>query len=101
MTRYLLELAVLLRTVIGPVTPAMHRGWAPKKENTKAAMKEESSTSATPYCCVVSMRSKEKAIPGRTLQERSRQAAVAERTEYPLGKENKDYGRYHPVVQRV
>ena len=58
---------VLFSTVTGPVTPAMHNGWAPKNEKMKAAMKDESSTSATPYCCVVSMRSREKAIPGRTL----------------------------------
>ena len=58
---------VLFSTVIGPVTPAMHKGWAPKTEKMKAAMNEERSTSATPYCCVVSMRSRENAIPGSTL----------------------------------
>jgi len=52
-----------------PVTPAMHNGWPPKTENTPAAIAEESKTSATPYLPVVSMRSKEKAIPGRTLKE--------------------------------
>lgn len=28
-----------------PVTPAIHRGWAPKTENTKAAINDESRTS--------------------------------------------------------
>jgi hypothetical protein len=51
----------------GPVTPAMVRGWAPKTENTKAAMKDDIKTSETPYWLVVSMRSREKAIPGNTL----------------------------------
>lgn len=58
---------VLFRTVMGPVTPAMHRGCAPNTEKTKAAMKEDRRTSATPYCCVVSIRSSENAIPGNTL----------------------------------
>lgn len=43
------------------------RGCAPKTENMKAAMNEAINTSATPYCSVVSIRSREKAIPGRTL----------------------------------
>lgn len=55
-----------------PVTPAMHSGCPPKTENTPAATAEESKTSATPYIPVVSMRSKEKAIPGRTLKEVTR-----------------------------
>lgn len=50
-----------------PVTPAIVRGWQPKTENTNAAMNEESKTSATPYWSVVSMRSREKAMPGKTL----------------------------------
>lgn len=58
---------VLLNTVIGPVTPAMHNGWAPKTENMNAAINDDRSTSVTPYCCVVSMRSSENAIPGSTL----------------------------------
>jgi hypothetical protein len=29
---------VLLKTVIGPVTPDIRRGWPPRKEATKAAM---------------------------------------------------------------
>ena len=45
----------------------MQRGWAPKTEKMKAAMNEDKSTSDTPYCCVVSMRSNENAIPGNTL----------------------------------
>ena len=53
---------------MGPVTPAMQRGWAPKTEKVKAAMKEDRRTSDTPYCWVVSMRSKEKAMPGSTLE---------------------------------
>ena len=40
----------------------------PEVENTKEAMNDDSKTSATPYCCVVSMRSRENAIPGRTLR---------------------------------
>jgi hypothetical protein len=51
-----------------PVTPAMVRGCAPKTEKIKEAMKDEMSTSETPYFSVVSMRSNEKAIPGRTLR---------------------------------
>ena len=56
----------------------MQRGWAPKTEKTKAAMKEETRTSATPYWPVVSMRSREKAMPGRTLMrgERERDGGV-------------------------
>lgn len=50
-----------------PVTPAMVRGCAPRTENTKAAMNEDRRTSETPYCWVVSIKSNEKAIPGRTL----------------------------------
>ena len=34
----------------------------------KAAMNEDSSTSETPYSFVVSMRSREKAMPGKTLR---------------------------------
>jgi hypothetical protein len=52
-----------------PVTPAMVNGWAPNNENMKAAINDEMRTSATPYCCVVSIRSKEKAMPGRTLNQ--------------------------------
>ena len=51
----------------------MQRGWAPKTEKTKAAMKEETRTSATPYWPVVSMRSREKAMPGRTLMRGERE----------------------------
>ena len=58
---------VLLSTVIGPVTPAMQSGCAPNIEKTNAAINDDSRTSETPYCCVVSMRSREKAMPGRTL----------------------------------
>lgn len=50
-----------------PVTPAMTSGWAPNTENTKAAMKEEIRTSTTPYLFVVSIKSRENAMPGRTL----------------------------------
>ena len=50
-----------------PVTPAMHRGWAPNIEKTKEAMKEQSRTSDTPYCPVTTVKCKENAIPGRTL----------------------------------
>lgn len=50
-----------------PVTPAIVRGWAPKTENINAAMKDEMRTSVTPYCWVVSIKSNEKAMPGRTL----------------------------------
>ena len=59
---------VLLNTVMGPVTPAIVRGCAPKTEKMNAAMNEASNTSVTPYCSVVSIRSREKAIPGRTLR---------------------------------
>lgn len=51
-----------------PVTPAIVRGWAPKTENMNAAMKEDISTSATPYWLVVSIRSRLNAIPGSTLR---------------------------------
>lgn len=64
---------VLFRTVIGPVTPAIQSGCAPKMEKIKDAMNEDNRTSATPYCCVVSMRSNEKAIPGNTLDEEAGQ----------------------------
>jgi len=50
-----------------PVTPAIHKGWAPKTEKIKDAMKEERRTSVTPYCCVDSIKCKEKAMPGSTL----------------------------------
>jgi hypothetical protein len=40
---------VLLKTVIGPVTPAIVNGWAPKHEKINAAMKDDIRTSATPY----------------------------------------------------
>lgn len=50
-----------------PVTPAIVRGWAPNTEKTIAATEEDKSTSETPYSAVVSIRSSEKAIPGRTL----------------------------------
>ena len=59
---------VLLRTVIGPVTPAMHSGWAPNTEKMKEAINDDSRTSDTPYCWVVSIKSREKAMPGRTLR---------------------------------
>ena len=58
---------VLFKTVMGPVTPAIQSGWAPKKEKMNAAMNEERSTSDTPYCCVVSIKSNENAMPGSTL----------------------------------
>jgi len=45
----------------------MHNGCAPKIEKMKAAMNEDIRTSITPYCPVVSMRSKEKAMPGKIL----------------------------------
>lgn len=54
--------------MVAPVTPAIHNGWAPKTEKMKAAMKDESNTSATPYSLVVSIKSREKAMPGRTLR---------------------------------
>lgn len=46
----------------------MVKGWAPNTEKMKAAMNDDMRTSATPYCCVVSIKSNEKAIPGRTLK---------------------------------
>lgn len=52
-----------------PVTPAIVKGWAPNTENMKAAMNDDMRTSATPYCWVVSIKSNENAIPGRTLDE--------------------------------
>lgn len=71
---------VLFRTVIGPVTPAIQSGWAPKNENMNAAMNDDKSTSETPYCCVVSMRSSENAIPGSTLQRGVSQTVVRSET---------------------
>jgi len=65
----------------------MHNGCPPKTENTPAATAEESKTSATPYIPVVSMRSKEKAIPGRTLKEVTRVWSLGRRKTV-LGKEN-------------
>lgn len=50
------------------MTPAIQRGCAPKSEKTPAAMKDERRTSATPYCCVVSIKSSENAMPGKMLQ---------------------------------
>lgn len=52
----------------GPVTPAMQSGCAPKTEKTVAAMKDDKRTSATPYSCVVSIKSSENAMPGKILQ---------------------------------
>jgi len=51
-----------------PVTPAMVNGWAPNTEKMNAAMNDDIKTSDTPYSRVVSMRSKENAIPGSTLE---------------------------------
>lgn len=62
---------VLLKTVIGPVTPAITSGCAPKTEKMNAGMKEANRTSSTPYFDVVSIRSSENAMPGRTLKLRS------------------------------
>jgi len=45
----------------------MVRGWAPNIENINAAMKDDIRTSATPYCPVVSIKSRENAMPGKTL----------------------------------
>lgn len=50
-----------------PVTPAIVSGCAPNTENTNAAMNEDIRTSVTVYCCVVSIRSSENAMPGKTL----------------------------------
>ena len=50
-----------------PVTPAIHKGWAPMMEKIKDAINEERRTSDTPYCCVDSIKCKENAMPGRTL----------------------------------
>jgi len=61
------NLAVCQVKAFTPVTPAIVRGCAPNTENMNAAMNVDKRTSATPYCCVVSMRSREKAIPGSTL----------------------------------
>lgn len=90
---------VLFKTVIGPVTPAMQRGWAPKTEKMKAAMKEDRRTSATPYCWVVSMRSRENAMPGSTLEFRpakSKDDVVEEGCS--LCKEYEDNCRYDSIV---
>lgn len=54
-----------------PVTPEMHKGWAPITEKINDAMKEESRTSETPYCPVDSIKWRENAIPGSTLTKRS------------------------------
>ena len=45
----------------------MQRGWAPKTEKTAAAMNDDRRISVTPYSWVVSMRSNEKAMPGKML----------------------------------
>jgi hypothetical protein len=50
-----------------PVTPTIHKGWAANIENRAAAIEDAMSTSATPYCPVVSIRSRENAIAGKTL----------------------------------
>lgn len=50
-----------------PVTPAIHKGWAPMMEKIKDAINEERRTSDTPYCCVDSIKCKENAMPGSTL----------------------------------
>lgn len=83
-----------------PVTPSMHNGWPPNTENTPAAIAEESKTSATPYFPVVSMRSKENAIPGRTLR-RVRPALSLDRGINVLGKENDCSGWYYAIVPGV
>ena len=51
------------------MTPAMQSGCAPKSEKTPAAIKDARRTSATPYSCVVSIKSSENAIPGKILVE--------------------------------
>jgi hypothetical protein len=83
-----------------PVTPAMVSGCAPRTEKMKAAMKEERSTSATPYCWVVSIKSREKAIPGRTLRpgQRFRELIKADSV---LGEEDKSGGWYDTIIPSV
>src|SRR5260221_12364070 len=65
-----------------PVTPAMHKGWAPITEKINDAMKEESKTSETPYCSVDSIKCRENAIPGSTLTKWS----VNESVQGPTGR---------------
>ena len=91
---------VLFRTVIGPVTPAIQSGWAPNTENMKEAMNDERRTSDTPYCCVVSIRSRENAMPGNTLRIGLDRASKI-RSLYSLGKENENYRRDHSIVPRI
>jgi hypothetical protein len=50
-----------------PVTPAIHKGWAPMIEKMNDAIKEERRTSDTPYCWVDSIKCNENAMPGSTL----------------------------------
>jgi hypothetical protein len=47
----------------------MHNRCPPKTEDTPAAIADDRKTSTTPYFPVVSTRSKENAIPGRTLKQ--------------------------------
>jgi hypothetical protein len=86
-----------------PVTPAIVRGCAPKTEKMNAAMNEANNTSVTPYCSVVSIRSREKAIPGRTLRHNQSQRVYVflRRLQNSLGKESKSSGRDNAVVPRV
>ena len=53
--------------VYQPVTPAMQSGCAPNTEKMNAAINEDNRTSVTPYSLVVSIKSRENAMPGRTL----------------------------------
>lgn len=64
------SLAGVKSEIYKPVTPAIHKGWAPMTEKMKDAMKEERRTSDTPYCCVDSIKCKENAMPGSTLTTR-------------------------------
>jgi hypothetical protein len=70
---------VWLKTVMGPVTPAMVSGWAPNTEKMNAAMKDARRTSETPYWPVLSMRSRENAMPGKTLASYDRTGEADER----------------------
>lgn len=83
-----------------PVTPAMQRGWAPKTEKTKDAMNEESRTSDTPYCPVITVKCKENAIPGRTLGT-IRFQGEEKSLQYLLGKENKGSRGEYSIIPRI
>lgn len=76
----------------------MVNGWAPKTEKMNAAMNEDMRTSATPYCCVVSIKSREKAMPGNTLQMLHELEHASSLGEYSLGEENESSSGDHTVI---